>query len=289
MAAGYSSIPFVMIFLNKYLGYYSLWVVLAPVALSIIYGMLYLEKLEKKHGRYDNYPHEDNPNNPDTAKDQEGYSYELSEEYKNYSLDCQYATDLLNRLHYRASQQNKSINIKMIEKSIIFAKKWHDGQYRDCGAPFYSHPLAVADIVSEYYLKTDVVIASILHDVVEDSSCTVDLINKEFNSRIAEIVSRLTKFKIEGDTKVKLSLEQTVRMLHEAGDNEALLIKQVDRLHNLHTMDKRSHDKRIQTALDTGDHLIPTTSTTADKLGVGNTLSLEDKLIKYCKSLLGIR
>ena len=102
----------------------------------------------------------------------------------------------MNKLDELSQEKNVKLNMKLIEKAVTFAKKWHDGQMRKTGdLPFYSHPFKVAEMVAEYYCKTDVIVASILHDVVEDSECTVQLVEKKFNVRIAEIVDRVTNIR----------------------------------------------------------------------------------------------
>ena len=113
-----------------------------------------------------------------------------------------------------SKQEDKKLNMKLIEKAVIFAKKWHGTKMRKTGDhPSYFHPLAVAGMVAEYYCKTDVIVAAILHDVVEDSGCDIELIKNEFNTRIAQIVDRLTKKRIEDGKKVILSFEQTIKKL----------------------------------------------------------------------------
>ena len=79
--------------------------------------------------------------------------------------------------------------------------------------PFYSHPLAVAGEVARHYFKTDVIVAAILHDILEDTSCSIEVIKKEFNWRIAEIVERLTKIQFEDGKKIKLTFSQILNKL----------------------------------------------------------------------------
>ncbi len=69
---------------------------------------------------------------------------------------------------------------------------------------YYSHPLEVAYIISDYNLKTDVIVASILHDIVEDMEVTVEMIHGSFGQRIAGMVDRLTRDRPDG---IKLSVE----------------------------------------------------------------------------------
>jgi len=97
----------------------------------------------------------------------------------------------MNKLNEFSKEKNVKLNMKLIDKAITFPKKWHGTQMRKTGDyPFYSHPLKVSEMVAERYTKTDVVIGAILHDTVEDSKCTIELIEEKFNQRIAEMVDR---------------------------------------------------------------------------------------------------
>jgi len=85
----------------------------------------------------------------------------------------------------------------------------------------------VAEMVATHYCKTDVIVASLLHDTIEDSECTMEIIEKEFNQSIAEIVDRLTNNRFEDGVCIKLTLEQTLEKLSNLGDKEAMFIKGV--------------------------------------------------------------
>ena len=287
-ALSYTMVSFSLIPLLKYFGYYALWFIYVPVIVSLIWGMNYIKKLETSRGKYLNYPNEDDAISLYQGLETANYSYHFQdqEEYEAYNINCKYAQELLIIIQNKAAQEDKKIDLKLIEKAIIYAKKWHDGEFRNNGDPFYSHPFAVAGIVVEYYLKTDVIVGAILQEVVEDSDCTIELIEKEFNSRIAQIVDRLTKIRFENGRKVKLTLQETINKLHAANDFEALLIKQIDRLHNLHTISKKSADKQIETALETQHSLIMIVGYIFDRLNITNTLNLENKLFQYCRNIL---
>ena len=69
----------------------------------------------------------------------------------------------------------------MINKAIYWARKYHGYQKRKLGESYYSHPLEVAYMISNYNLKTDVIVASILHDIVEDTEVTVEIIQDSFD------------------------------------------------------------------------------------------------------------
>ncbi|WPX97337.1 MFS transporter [Candidatus Bandiella euplotis] len=278
-AIGQVVITFGLIPLMEHLGYYGLWVIYVPVAIGFLYGVNYIEKLEKKRGSYYKYPEEEKLDIPiDTAMEQSGFSYNLGEEYKNYNTYCKYSQKLLNRIEDLNQRAKKKVNIELIKKAIIFAKKWHGLDKRNTGEPFYSHPLAVADIVLDYYFKTDVIVAAILHDVVEDTDCTIELIEQEFNPRIAQMVDRLTKIQKRDDKIVKLSLDETVDNLHKMQDNEVLLIKQLDRLHNMHTISGMKKEKQRRAAIETMNILIPSIADTVEKLDISDKLKLEDEL-----------
>ena len=88
----------------------------------------------------------------------------------DYSTSCKYSIRLIGKL--KLLDTNGVLDFGLINKAIYFAKKYHDGQLRKSGEPFYSHPLEVAYMISDYNLKTDVIAASILHDVVEDTEVT---------------------------------------------------------------------------------------------------------------------
>ena len=179
------------------------------------------------------------------------------------------------------------LNMKLIEKAITFAKKWHGTQMRKTGDhPFYFHPLAVAGMVAEHYPKSDIIIAAILHDVVEDSKCTVETVEKEFNQRIAEMVDRLTKIRFEDGKRITLTLEQTLEKLIKIGDHEALFIKQMDRQHNLETIEGLKPHKQQKMAKETNRHFIKWLAVIGDKLGITERVGLEYKMYRMDERIL---
>lgn len=290
-AVSYTLVSFSLIPVIKYFGYYGLWFIYIPTILSLLYSIQYIRKLENSTGKYLYYPDEDNTITLYKGQEKEKYNYNFIDQscYKKYRANCKYEQELLNIVMNKAAQENKKIDLQLIKKAIIFARRWHDGQFRDNGDPFYSHPFAVAGIVAEYYLETNVIIGAILHDVVEDSLCPLKLIEEEFNQRIAQIVDRLTRIRLESGNKVILSLEETVNNLYASKDFEALLIKQVDRLHNLYTIGDQPEETQIRKALETHHNLLTTVSYNCDKLNIMNNLKLETKLFTKCRNILGKR
>lgn len=94
--------------------------------------------------------------------------------------NCIYAKRLIDKLvrfNSRATKQGKPlVDIKQIKKAISCAKKYHEGQFRHSGEAFYSHPLEVAYMVSDYLFRTDILVTAILHNTLEDTDLTYDKI-----------------------------------------------------------------------------------------------------------------
>ncbi len=97
---------------------------------------------------------------------------------KNTLIDCEHSIRLISKL--KSMDEQESLDFDMINKAIYWAKKYHDKQFRKSGEAFYTHPLEVAYMVSDYSLNTDVIVASILHDIVEDTEVTVEMISNDF-------------------------------------------------------------------------------------------------------------
>lgn len=164
----------------------------------------------------------------------------------DYLKNCEHSIRLINRLK-KIDKQNK-LDFELINRAIYWAKKYHDGQFRKSGEPFYTHPLEVAYMVSEYSVKTDVIVTSILHDIVEDTEVTVGMIVDEFGWRIGEMVDRLTRDRPDGS---KLSVQEILLGAYEKKDKEVLLIKCIDRLHNIQTLGVKSQEKINKTVEET--------------------------------------
>ncbi len=161
-------------------------------------------------------------------------------------ISCQYSIRLIDKLK---SLDNKNIlDFDLINKAIYWAKKYHGDQKRKSGEPYYSHPLEVAYMISNYKLKTDVIVASILHDIIEDTEVTAGMIFDNFGWRITEMVDRLTRDRPDGS---KLSVEEVLNNACQKQDEEVLLIKLFDRLHNLTTLNSMTYEKKKKIALET--------------------------------------
>ena len=160
---------------------------------------------------------------------------------------CKYAKQLLDKITLLNQQTTHPVDIKQIKKAIYYAKKYHGDQKRDSGEPFYSHPLAVASMVADYCFKTDILVISILHDTIEDTDLTKNDIEIIFNEKIANQVNALTR--VWADRKIS-SREQLMLLWHNSS-KEIMIIKLLDRLHNMQTISNKSLNKQMEIGRET--------------------------------------
>lgn len=142
--------------------------------------------------------------------------------------------DLLQRMRQYASEDS----LKTVEKAYEFAKKAHEGQFRESGAPYIEHPLEVAYILADLELDVDTIIAGLLHDVVEDTAIREETIKAEFGQQVALLVDGVTKLeKLPTLSKEEQQAENIRKMfLAMAKDLRVVLIKLADRLNNMRTL-----------------------------------------------------
>ena len=173
-------------------------------------------------------------------------------------------------------------NKETVEKAYDFAAGYHQNQTRRSGEPYITHPLAVANIVTNLKLDNSSVIAAILHDTVEDTDCTLEDIEGEFGSEVKDLVDGLTKIsKIKFRSSQERLAENFRKMiLAMAKDLRVILIKLCDRLHNMRTISSLPGDKRRRIAQETLDIYAPL----ANRLGIyGLKSELEDLCLRHLK------
>ena len=193
----------------------------------------------------------------------------------NYLEPCQYSTRLIEKLE---SLDTKNVlDFDLINKAIYFARKYHGDQKRKSGEAYYTHPLEVAYMISEHNLKTDVIVASILHDIIEDTEVTAGMIFDDFGWRIAEMVDKLTRDRPDGS---KLSVQEVINNAYCKKDNEVLLIKLFDRLHNVQTIGSMSTEKTKKITDETLKKFITLSIYLGEK--ISGILEIENKLIELC-------
>lgn len=171
-------------------------------------------------------------------------------------------------------------NRKLVTKAFELAHEAHLGMRRKSGEPYILHPIEVARIAAEEIgLGTKGVIASILHDVVEDTDYTVEDIQNIFGEKIASIVAGLTKLEGVFDQSTSIQAENFRKLLLTmVEDVRVILIKLADRLHNMRTLNSMPEHKRLKIAGETLYFYAPL----AHRLGLyAIKTELEDLSLKY--------
>jgi guanosine-3',5'-bis(diphosphate) 3'-pyrophosphohydrolase len=160
----------------------------------------------------------------------------------------------------------KPPDIERIEEAYQFSGKAHEGQYRDSGEPYISHPLAVAGILAEWHLDPQALMAALLHDVMEDTHVSKAEISKRFGKPVAALVDGLSKLaKIEFQSQQDAQAENFRKMLLAmARDVRVILIKLADRLHNMRTLGAVPPAKRRRVSRETLEIYAPI----ANRLGL---------------------
>ncbi|MEK6968580.1 MAG: RelA/SpoT family protein [Nanoarchaeota archaeon] len=175
---------------------------------------------------------------------------------------------------------NTHANIDLIGKAYDFAKQMHKGQLRASGAEHFTHVLEVAYLLAELRLDSDTVAAALLHDTIEDTGVKPKLLEEQFGKEIMSLVEGVTKIKpmdLKLQDKTKMQNLRKV-MLATSKDARVILIKLVDRLHNMRTLKHLDPQKQYQIALETLNIYSPI----AYKLGMYRIKSeLEDLSLRY--------
>lgn len=168
----------------------------------------------------------------------------------------------------------------LISKAFQFCLQAHKNDLRESGEPYYTHPLEVARIiVNEIPLDDVSVCAALLHDVVEDTTYSLDDIRAEFGSTIAEIVDGATKISgIFRSTEIRQAENYRKLLLALVKDVRVILIKFADRLHNMRTLSALPPERQRRLAQETLDIYAPF----AHRFGLANIKwELEDLAFKY--------
>ena len=154
---------------------------------------------------------------------------------------------------------NPRCNADLITKAYAYGAKMHEGQTRKSGEPYFTHPVAVAAILTEQLLDDATIITALLHDTIEDTKSTYSEVAELFGPDIAELVDGVTKL-----TNLQLSntgsqQAENFRKLFMAmsKDLRVILVKLADRLHNMRTIKSMSPDKQARKARETMEIFAP--------------------------------
>ena len=202
--------------------------------------------------------------------------YTATIEEENKEITKRYK-DLLKGTYEVLSKTDKDL----IRKAFDIALDAHSNQRRKTGEPYIFHPIAVAKIVAnEIGLDATSIASALLHDVVEDTTYTIDDMEHLFGKPIAKIVKGLTKISLlNKEQDASIQAENFRKMLLTLNDDvRVILIKIADRLHNMQTMDAMPVDKQVKIASETLYIYAPL----AHRLGLYNIkIELEDLGLKY--------
>jgi RelA/SpoT family (p)ppGpp synthetase len=160
----------------------------------------------------------------------------------------------------KVQSYNKFSNVGPLSKAYNFALEAHKNQKRVSGLPYIVHPIAVADILAELKLDSATIITGLLHDTIEDTKATYDLVLKEFGKEVADLVDGVTKISALEEKAAENSQAENFRklILATSKDIRVLLVKLADRLHNMRTINGfSSEDKKKRIAKETMEIYAP--------------------------------
>ena len=154
---------------------------------------------------------------------------------------------------------NPQTDEALLNRAYVYAMRAHGNQKRASGAPYISHPLEVAAILTDLKLDDATIVAALLHDTIEDTETTREEIDRLFGPQIGHLVEGLTKIQKLDLVSKKAAQAENLRklLLAIADDVRVLLIKLADRLHNMRTLHHMAEAKRARIAEETLDIYAP--------------------------------
>jgi GTP pyrophosphokinase len=171
-------------------------------------------------------------------------------------------------------------DLDLLRKAYVFTAKEHKGQTRSSGEPYLIHPLSVAHILADLKLDLTCIVAGLLHDVLEDTLTTREVLEAQFGKDIAHVVEGLTKIaRISFNSKEQQQAESFRKMmLAMVDDIRVVLVKLADRLHNMRTLEHLSPRQQERIARETLEIYAPI----ANRLGMAKIKNeLEDLSLRF--------
>ncbi len=157
-------------------------------------------------------------------------------------------------------------DIALVGRAYEFGAAAHDGQRRRSGAPYITHPVAVAQVLAEMHMDAETISAAILHDVIEDTDAVKAELSEKFGPDIAELVDGVTKLdQVQFESRAEAQAESFRKMLLAmVEDIRVILVKLADRMHNMRTLESMPAEKQRRIARETLDIYAPI----ANRLGM---------------------
>jgi len=154
---------------------------------------------------------------------------------------------------------NPKTNATLIRQAYEYGKRMHDGQLRQSGEPYFTHPIEVAVLLAGQKLDDATIITALLHDTIEDTDATFKEVSELFGLETAQLIDGVTKL-----TNLELSSVQTKQaenfrklLMAMSQDLRVLLVKLGDRLHNMRTIKHMKPEKQQGKARETMDIFAP--------------------------------
>ena len=154
---------------------------------------------------------------------------------------------------------NPRTNADLIRRAYAYGLAMHEGQFRKSGEPYFTHPVAVAAILTEQRLDDATIVTALLHDTIEDTKSTYSEVERQFGTEVAELVDGVTKL-----TNLQLSSTETQQaenfrklFMAMSKDLRVILVKLADRLHNMRTIKSMRPEKQAQKARETMEIYAP--------------------------------
>ncbi|WP_323042804.1 bifunctional (p)ppGpp synthetase/guanosine-3',5'-bis(diphosphate) 3'-pyrophosphohydrolase [Gemmobacter sp.] len=154
---------------------------------------------------------------------------------------------------------NPRTNEDLLRRAYDYGRRMHEGQFRHSGEPYFTHPVAVAAILTEMRLDDATIITALLHDTIEDTKSTYSEVERLFGREVAELVDGVTKL-----TNLQLSSTQSKQaenfrklFMAMSKDLRVILVKLADRLHNMRTIRSMKPEKQAQKARETMEIYAP--------------------------------
>src|SRR5210317_14131 len=157
------------------------------------------------------------------------------------------------------SSYNPKSNRSQIVAAYHYGQRMHDGQFRKSGEPYFSHPVAVAEILAKQKLDDATIITALLHDTIEDTPASKAEVAELFSPQVADLVDGVTKLTNVQLSSVETKEAENARKLFMAiaKDIRVILVKLADRLHNMRTIGSMRPEKQVQKARETMDLYAP--------------------------------
>ena len=154
---------------------------------------------------------------------------------------------------------NPRSNTDLIRRAYAYGMLMHEGQFRKSGEPYFTHPVAVAAILTEQQLDDATIVTALLHDTIEDTKSTYAEVARLFGNEVAELVDGVTKLTNLQLSSTESQQAENFRKLFMAmsKDLRVILVKLADRLHNMRTIKSMKPEKQAQKARETMEIFAP--------------------------------